>query len=369
MRAGTPLANISRRAFVTAAAFAGASFALAPSTAFAEEESTEEEEGESEYAASDETKAQAQTQADALRTQLVSLQADLEAASEDYYRALAEQQAAQAAMEEEQAKIDETSARIEELQARLGRRARSMYKSGSFSALDFLLGSVSFEDFATNWALLQRMNDSDGDLIAETRELSDQLVAARDEYARQEELAELQANTAASIQVNTETRISVVSAHIAQLDAAAQGLLTQEQAEEAIRRAQEESANVTFTTSPVPVPDHGSVVDYALSRLGCPYIWGAAGPDSFDCSGLVTWCYAQTGVSLPHYTGSLYDAATNRVPVDQAQPGDVLYRFGHVGIAQEAGGVPYIHAPTFGTFVRNTDSLAWAGFVCALQFA
>ena len=41
----------------------------------------------------------------------------------------------------------------------------------------------------------------------------------------------------------------------------------------------------------------------AITRLGDPYVWGAAGPSQFDCSGLVMWAYAQVGISLPHYTG------------------------------------------------------------------
>ena len=46
----------------------------------------------------------------------------------------------------------------------------------------------------------------------------------------------------------------------------------------------------------------------------------------------------------------------------------MLYRYGHVGIAAGYGGVPYVHAPTFNAYVRDTDSLAWSGFTCALRF-
>ena len=91
-------------------------------------------------------------------------------------------------------------------------------------------------------------------------------------------------------------------------------------------------------------------------------------PDTFDCSGLVRWAYLQIGVSLPHQTESLYAAAANRVPVSEARPGDVLYRPGHVGIAVGYGGVPYVHAPKPGAYVRDTDPLSWSGFTCALQF-
>src|ERR1700730_18532074 len=45
-------------------------------------------------------------------------------------------------------------------------------------------------------------------------------------------------------------------------------------------------------------------VRWALSKVGSPYVWGAAGPDAFDCSGLVMWAYAHVGISLPHFTGA-----------------------------------------------------------------
>ncbi len=374
--------HLSRRSFVTIAVLSATSYMLFSHHAFADEASDNDtlantDEDTEEIETTDETDESsseedvmleaANTSAD-LRTRIVALQADLEEASDAYYQALSEQQAAETAMEEAQVSMEAAESRLVELKSHLSNRARALYRSGSVSVFDFLFGVASFDEFATNLALLQRLNNRDASLISETRILRDELAALRDEYARQKEIAELEANTAEAIRVNIETRISVAYEYLADLDAAAQGLLSLEQAEEAVRRAQEQAFEVDFTTDPVAVPDHNDVVEYALSRLGCPYVWGAEGPDSFDCSGLVKWCYAQTGVELPHYSEDLYYAATNRIPIADSQPGDVLYRYGHVGIVQEAGGLPYIHAPTFNAYVRNTDSLEWAGFVCALQF-
>ena len=143
--------------------------------------------------------------------------------------------------------------------------------------------------------------------------------------------------------------------------------------------AQASSAQVrrayAYNIPSVPIPANGSVVDYALSRIGCPYVWGAEGPETFDCSGLVRWAYLQVGISLPHQTESLYYTAAAQLPVEDAQPGDVLWisysdgYSGHVAIACNEGGTHYVHAPTFGAFVRDTDPLSWAGFTHALRFA
>jgi len=62
----------------------------------------------------------------------------------------------------------------------------------------------------------------------------------------------------------------------------------------------------------------------ALSRVGMPYVWGAAGPTAFDCSGLVQWSFAQAGIAMPRVAAD--QARTGpAIPVSQLQPGDLLF--------------------------------------------
>ena len=71
----------------------------------------------------------------------------------------------------------------------------------------------------------------------------------------------------------------------------------------------------------------------ALSRLGCPYVWGAEGPDRFDCSGLVQWAYERAGIRLHRTT---YDQINDGMPISPAQvrPGDLVFPHGgHVQLA------------------------------------
>ncbi|MFY2859215.1 C40 family peptidase [Mycobacterium sp. THU-M104] len=87
-----------------------------------------------------------------------------------------------------------------------------------------------------------------------------------------------------------------------------------------------------------------------LSRLGRPYVWGAAGPDQFDCSGLVQWCYAQAGVHLDRTT---YQQIHDGVPVPRSQvrAGDLVFpHAGHVQLAIGNGLV--VEAPHSGAAVR-----------------
>lgn len=317
------------------------------------------------------TAAEKQAEADAVRNQLISLQADLETASDNYYGALDEQQAAQDAMAAEQAKIDDTNAQIQELQGKLSTRARSMYRTGSASFLDFVLGATSFDEFTSNWDLLTQMNNNDSEMVDTSKQLREQLQASKDEYARQEQIAADKAAEAAQIQQEVQAKVDQATELVNSLDAEAKELLEQEQAAAAAAAAAEAAAAANRNNGSggsSDVPSYGSVVDYAMSRIGCPYVWGAEGPNAFDCSGLVRWAYLQIGVSLPHQSEALYNCASWRGPVSEARPGDVLWRSGHVGIAVSYGGSHYVHAPTFGAYVRDTDSLSWSGFTHALRF-
>ncbi|SDQ47430.1 NlpC/P60 family protein [Thermostaphylospora chromogena] len=96
----------------------------------------------------------------------------------------------------------------------------------------------------------------------------------------------------------------------------------------------------------------------AASKLGRPYVWGAEGPDSFDCSGLVQWAFAQAGVRMPRVTHQQFLAGP-QVPLDQAQPGDLLFwrndptnpgYISHVAIYWGDGKM--LHAPRTGDVVK-----------------
>jgi peptidoglycan DL-endopeptidase CwlO len=88
----------------------------------------------------------------------------------------------------------------------------------------------------------------------------------------------------------------------------------------------------------------------ALSRLGRPYVWGATGPDQFDCSGLVQWSYAQAGIRLHRTT---FQQINDGIPVPRSQvrPGDLVFpHAGHVQLA--IGNNLVVEAPNPGASVR-----------------
>jgi peptidoglycan DL-endopeptidase CwlO len=97
-------------------------------------------------------------------------------------------------------------------------------------------------------------------------------------------------------------------------------------------------------------------VQYALSQVGDRYVAAAAGPSSFDCSGLTMQAWRQAGISLPHYSRSQF-SVTRRVPLSQAQPGDLVFYFGsgahHVGMYIGNGKMVHAANPRTGVVVTS----------------
>lgn len=110
-----------------------------------------------------------------------------------------------------------------------------------------------------------------------------------------------------------------------------------------------------------------SILAAARSKIGSPYVWGAAGPNAFDCSGLTTWAYRQVGKEIPR-TSYAQAAQGQKVSRDQLQPGDIVVFYSgasHVGIY--AGDGKVVHAVTQGTPL-NESSMDNMPFHSAVRF-
>lgn len=104
-----------------------------------------------------------------------------------------------------------------------------------------------------------------------------------------------------------------------------------------------------------------SAFSAAKSRVGMPYVWGATGPNSFDCSGLTSWAFRQAGVSLPRTSQEQANAGTRINSLSALKPGDLIIMrsdLSHVGFY--AGNGQILHAPKPGAQVRY-ESIARSG--------
>jgi cell wall-associated NlpC family hydrolase len=109
----------------------------------------------------------------------------------------------------------------------------------------------------------------------------------------------------------------------------------------------------------------GPAVAYAKAQVGKSYVWGAAGPDSFDCSGLTMAAWQQAGVSLPHNSGAQY-AAGQKISESELRPGDLVFYYSpisHVGIYIGDGQVVNALNPGSGVQISGLHDMPYSGAV------
>lgn len=326
-----------------------------------------------------------QAEAQAALQKLNQYQSELDQASANYEAAHQEQIDAQNRVDEAQKQIEEKTAQIEKDQQRLSDRARDMYRSGDTNFLDVILGASSFEQFATTWNMLETLNGNDAELVSETKTAREDLQAAKQEAEEQAKVASDKAEEAKSVAEAADQKASEMQQTYNSLSAEAQELISQERAaqeaqQQAAAAAAEQngtagndaattitnnnrnnttsnnssnssnsnknnaSSSATNNSKPQSVSGN-SVVNRAYSQLGKPYQWGAVGPNSFDCSGLVSYCL--TGSYSRLGTTGTFMGWTR---VSNPQPGDICVNSHHCGIY--IGGGQMIHAPRTGDVVK-----------------
>jgi cell wall-associated NlpC family hydrolase len=268
-------------------------------------------------------------------------------------------------------------ANLKVAQRHLGQRLRDLYMSdGADSTIAVLLSAVSLGDLIDRLDIANTSSSEDSHILDQVRTFRAELaVRARQLHvARQAQVRLVAERAAEKAQIEQglgERRrlLSSIRGEIARLQredairqaeliAQARARLTQEQMQ---AQTQTLSSLLAGPTATVPSSQIGRrVVEIALRYLGLPYVWAAAGPDAFDCSGLVMYVFAQVGISLPHFAAAQWNYGVY-VPRDQLQPGDLVFfdNLGHVGIY--VGNGDFEQAPQPGDVVRITPlSDPWA---------
>jgi cell wall-associated NlpC family hydrolase len=207
-------------------------------------------------------------------------------------------------------------------------------------------------------------------LGAETAASGRDIVETTQAYAEARDAADAAGATVGTLEAELTRRtaalIALKVAHRAELAAAR---ISTDTYDAALSRRYLSGLELTGrTASPIAL----KAVRFALAQLGKPYVWGAEGPDTYDCSGLVQTAYAYAGLRLPRTARPQY-LVTTPVPVSAMIPGDLLF-FGpdpanwnsihHVGIYLGDGLM--VHAPTTGDVVRVAP-VWWAEFFGATR--
>lgn len=280
----------------------------------------------------------------------------LEVLTEEYNEAREQVQVQQEAASAAAAVVADSDTQLAALEQQLADVARSAFSGQGLGSLQAFLTSGSPDDVLDRMSTLQVIAEHHNDLIdrvAAAQAAADQARTTADQAAAQ---AQQQLDAVADKQSAMQSEIA---GYRAQYDTL--GASEQERADVVHGGAALDAppaANVVATTEAAQ-----TAVDTAMAQLGDPYVWAAAGPDAFDCSGLVQYAYAAADIALPH--SSVMQASMGRsVSRAELQPGDLVYYYSpisHIGIY--IGGGKMVHATTFGSPVEvgSVDMGGYAG--------
>jgi peptidoglycan DL-endopeptidase CwlO len=234
-------------------------------------------------------------------------------------------------------------------QAAVGRLAASNYMIGTTNPTLQMLQSSNPQQFLNQASIMLQLEQESGDKL-------DAVSTA--------EAAAQRASLTAQQQEQQATRLSAAMAKKVGVIKAKEGTLNKGIYAQALaiyqRTGNYPAVNVTGDSVEV------QALQQALTRRGDPYVWGAAGPTSFDCSGLVVWAYAQLGISLPHFTGDLWNSGPH-VARSELAVGDLVFFFAgldHVGIY--VGNGMFLDAPSTGQVVQIQPML-WSDYDGAVR--
>ena len=315
---------------------------------------------------------------------------DLEVLTERFNEAREELAATRRAAEQAAADLAAAEAALGQARDQVRAVAYSAFTGERLGSLEAMLTSDSPEDLLDRVGMLRTIAEHNDGVLADADEATHEADRAQAAAERAAADAQAQVERLAAQQVTLDEQIAAYQAEYERLSAAEQrasrAAAERHAAEEAAAEAAAEStepaepadsgtdaSDAAPAPAPVPAPAvpappapvaGGSAaaqvaVSTAMAQLGDPYVWAAAGPDAFDCSGLTQYAYAAAGIQLPH-SSRMQSTMGTAVPTSALQPGDLLFFYSPVShVGMYIGNGQMVHASTFGEPVKvaSIDSM------------
>lgn len=244
---------------------------------------------------------------------------------------------------------------VHELQQSVGALAAAAYRSGGLDRTLQLLFSEDPDAFLARAAALDALSTRQASALRRVVEARRELDVAQRSAAVQLSAVQAQRRALATEKAEVERNLRAAQAVLRRLEA-------KERRE--FDRASRDDVRTPLVDLPVPNTARAAqVIKFALAQIGDRYVWGAAGPDSWDCSGLTMGAWAAAGVSLPHSSAQQF-AGGRQVPRSELTPGDLVYFYkpiSHVGLY--IGNGQMVDAPNPSKTVRilPISSMPFAG--------
>ena len=299
-----------------------------------------------------------------VQTRVDRLYRQAEQASERYDHARMQMHRADRRLEQLRSEVHQERAKVAQVRRLVAASVVAQYQGQALTSTSQVLLSRDPDTFLSQLSTISQFNDQQTQLMASYAVHARQLDTRRADAAR--ELAGIE---------RTKRQLGAEKAQIDEKAARAKKLLAtlkQQAAQRAAERASR-SADRAAATAPAAAPSSSTgtapavpasgraaaAVHYALAQVGKAYVYGAAGPSAFDCSGLTMMAWAQAGVRLPHSSSAQMGYGTP-VSQSQLQPGDLVFYYSPVShVGMYIGNGQMVHAATSGEPVQvvSLDSM------------
>jgi len=310
--------------------------------------------------------AQAAPDLEQIRLQVMDLESQAESATERFNESRNELKDVRRQLDALKAKVKRERREMREILGAVDDLARAAYTSGGLDTSLQVLLSEDPNEFLAQAAALDAVQRGQAAALRKTAtarlRLAQSEAAVLDKEARAKDLRDRMKDAKGE----ADDRLAEAERILANLEEKERKRLAQ------LAREEREAARAAAAAAARQISSGGGsssagggftgsgraakAVQYALAQVGDRYVAAASGPNSFDCSGLTMTAWRQAGISLPHYSRSQY-SVTRRVPLSQAQPGDLVFYFGrgthHVGMYIGNGKMVHAANPRTGVVVSN----------------
>ena len=277
------------------------------------------------------------------RRQVEALYHKAEQATERYNEARMALQDAERKFARAQKLASGKQAVVAELQRTVGAFAANAYRNGGMDQTLQLVFSDDPEAFISRAASLDALSSREAGALRKVVEARRELQANQTAAAQQLAVVEAQRKALATEKVEVEKNLRAAREVLNRLEA---------KDRETFSRASRTDPREVLKDLPLPNPRAAKAIEFALAQIGDRYVWGASGPDGWDCSGLTMAAWRKAGVSLPHSSAQQYSGG-DKIPRSELQPGDLVYFYSpisHVGMYLGNGRM--VHAPNPGRRVE-----------------
>ncbi|MGN0119765.1 MAG: NlpC/P60 family protein [Streptomyces albidoflavus] len=284
-----------------------------------------------------------------VKAEVDKLYEEAEKASEKYNGAKEKQDKLEGQIGNLQDKVARGQEELNELRQALGSAASAQYRTGGIDPSLQLFLSADPDDYLDKASALDQLSSKQAEGVKKIQ-------------AKQRDLAQQRQEAQAKLQDLSDTRKELgdkkkqVQGKLADAQKLLNSLTAAERAElqQEEERASRSAGDRVELGDAVPASNRGAAaLAAAKSKVGTPYVWGATGPNSFDCSGLTSWAFAQAGYTIPRMSQDQANAGTRIASQSALKPGDLVIFYSdlhHVGFY--AGNGQVLHAPKPGANVR-----------------